>query len=128
MLDFLVNTGGWTVIQRIICHRHGALLLEDAAESFGATYKGLQTGMFGDVSAISFNGNKIVTGSAGGLLLTDDLEEANKARKWSTQSREAAPWYQHEEVGYNYRMSNIVAGVIDRGIIGTNKKAALKAA
>ncbi len=97
---------------RDICRVHGALILEDAAESFGSTYKGVQTGMFGDVSAISFNGNKIITGSAGGMLLTDSEAEANKARKWSTQSREAAAWYQHEELGYNYRMSNVIAGVV----------------
>ena len=95
-----------------ICKKHGATLIEDAAESLGATYKGRQTGTFGTYNAISFNGNKIITGSAGGMLLTDYLEAANKARKWSTQAREAAPWYQHEEVGYNYRMSNIVAGVV----------------
>ncbi len=95
-----------------ICNRHGAVLIEDAAESLGATYKGRQTGTFGDYSAISFNGNKIITGSSGGMLLTDDLEAANKARKWSTQSRENAPWYQHEEIGYNYRMSNVIAGVV----------------
>ena len=97
---------------RAICRAHGALILEDAAESFGSTYKGVQTGMFGDVSAISFNGNKIITGSAGGMLLTDSEAEANKVRKWSTQSREAAAWYQHEELGYNYRMSNVIAGVV----------------
>ncbi len=97
---------------RKIADKHGAVIVEDAAESFGATYKGKQTGTFGDVGIISFNGNKIVTGSAGGMLLTDCLEEANKARKWSTQSRENAPWYQHEELGYNYRMSNVIAGVI----------------
>ena len=95
-----------------VCKAHGALLVEDAAESFGASYKGVQTGTFGMVSAISFNGNKIVTGSSGGMLLTDSEEDDHKARKWSTQSREAAAWYQHEEMGYNYRMSNIVAGVI----------------
>ena len=95
-----------------VCRRHGALIVEDAAESFGAAYKGKQTGTFGDVSVISFNGNKIITGSAGGMLLTDDEFDANKVRKWSTQSREAAPWYQHEELGYNYRMSNIIAGII----------------
>ena len=97
---------------RTIAAKHGALIVEDAAESFGASYKGVQTGCFGDVSIISFNGNKIVTGSSGGMLLTDDIETANKVRKWSTQSRENAPWYQHEELGYNYRMSNIVAGVV----------------
>lgn len=95
-----------------ICERHGALLIEDAAEAMGATVAGKQCGSFGDYSAISYNGNKIITGSAGGCLLTDDKEVANKASKWSTQARENAPWYQHEEVGYNYRMSNVVAGVI----------------
>ena len=97
---------------REICHKHGAVLIEDAAESLGATYKGQQTGTFGNYRAISFNGNKIITGSSGGMLLTDDEHAANKARKWSTQSRENAPWYQHEEIGYNYRMSNVIAGVV----------------
>lgn len=97
---------------RKIADAHGALIVEDAAESLGATYKGVQTGMFGDYSIISFNGNKIITGSAGGMIVTDSEEDANKIRKWSTQAREDAPWYQHEELGYNYRMSNIVAGVV----------------
>ena len=97
---------------REICNKNCAILIEDAAESLGATYKGRQTGTFGTYNAISFNGNKIITGSSGGMLLTDDINAANKARKWSTQSRENAPWYQHEEVGYNYRMSNVIAGVI----------------
>ena len=97
---------------REICDRHGALLIEDAAEAMGATVHGKQCGTFGDYSAVSYNGNKIITGSAGGCLLTDDLETANKARKWSTQARENAAWYQHEEVGYNYRMSNVIAGVV----------------
>ena len=95
-----------------VCRNHGAVMIEDAAESLGASYKGRQTGTFGAFNAISFNGNKIITGSAGGMLLTDDSYAAKKARKWSTQSRENAPWYQHEEVGYNYRMSNVVAGVV----------------
>ena len=95
-----------------ICEKHGALLIEDAAEAMGATLHGKQCGSFGDYSAISYNGNKIITGSAGGCLLTNDIEVANQARKWSTQARENAPWYQHEEVGYNYRMSNVVAGVV----------------
>ena len=95
-----------------ICKKHKAILIEDAAESLGATYKGQQTGTFGDYNVISFNGNKIITGSSGGMLLTDDLKAANKARKWSTQARENAPWYQHEEIGYNYRMSNVIAGVV----------------
>ena len=97
---------------KAICDKHKAVIIEDAAESFGATYKGKQTGSFGNYNVISFNGNKIITGSCGGMLLTNDLETANKVRKWSTQSREAAPWYQHEELGYNYRLSNVVAGVI----------------
>lgn len=96
---------------RKICDAHGAVIVEDAAESFGATYKGQQTGTFGQYNCISFNGNKIITGSAGGMFLTDDLEAANKVRKWSTQARENAPWYQHEELGYNYRMSNVIAGI-----------------
>ncbi len=95
-----------------IAKKHGAVIVEDAAESMGATYHGRQTGTFGTYNAISFNGNKIITGSSGGMLLTDDLDAANKARKRSTQSRENAPWYQHEEVGYNYRMSNVIAGVV----------------
>lgn len=97
---------------RKICDKHGAKIVEDAAESLGAAYKGKQTGTFGNIGVISFNGNKIITGSSGGMLLTDSREEAEKARKWSTQSRENAPWYQHEELGYNYRMSNVIAGVV----------------
>lgn len=95
-----------------ICNRHGAVIIEDAAESLGAFYKGVQTGAFGTYNAISFNGNKIITGSSGGMLLTDSKEAADKVRKWSTQSRERAAWYQHEELGYNYRMSNVIAGVV----------------
>lgn len=97
---------------KTICDKHGALIVEDAAESLGASYKGQQTGTFGVYNCISFNGNKIITGSSGGMLLTDSKEAANKVRKWSTQSRENAPWYQHEELGYNYRMSNVIAGVV----------------
>ncbi len=97
---------------RYICDKNGAVLIEDAAESLGASYKGNMTGTFGSFNAISYNGNKIITGSCGGMLLTDDEYAANKARKWSTQSRENAPWYQHEELGYNYRMSNVTAGVV----------------
>ena len=96
---------------KAICDRHGAILIEDAAESLGATYKGVQTGTFGKYNAISFNGNKIITCSTGGMLITNDKIAADKARKWSSQSREKAPWYQHEDVGYNYRMSNIIAGI-----------------
>ena len=97
---------------KAICEKYGAIIIEDAAESMGATYKGVQTGTFGRYNAISFNGNKIITGSSGGMLLTDDEDAANKVRKWSTQARENAPWYQHEEIGYNYRMSNVIAGVV----------------
>ncbi len=104
---------------RAVAKAHDALIIEDAAESLGALYKGRQTGTFGDYNAISFNGNKIITGSSGGMFLTDSREDADKVRKWSTQSREASPWYQHEEIGYNYRMSNVIAGVI-RGQIPPN--------
>lgn len=97
---------------KAICDKHGAVIIEDAAESLGATYKGRHTGTFGSFNCISFNGNKIITGSSGGMLLTDSKEAADKVRKWSTQSRENAPWYQHEELGYNYRMSNVIAGVV----------------
>lgn len=97
---------------KAIADANGAVIVEDAAESFGATYKGKETGSFGNYNCISFNGNKIITGSAGGCFLTDSEEDANKVRKWSTQSRENAAWYQHEELGYNYRMSNVIAGVV----------------
>ena len=108
----LYGTPGKVDEIREICDRHGAVIIEDAAESLGATYKGVQTGSFGKYNCISFNGNKIITGSSGGMLLTDDKDAAEKVRKWSTQSRENAPWYQHEELGYNYRMSNVIAGVV----------------
>ena len=97
---------------KAICDKHGALIIEDAAESLGATYKGKGTGHLGDYNIISFNGNKIITGSSGGMFLTDNEDDAKKVRKWSTQSRENALWYQHEELGYNYRMSNVIAGVV----------------
>lgn len=97
---------------KAICEKNNAIIIEDAAESFGATYKGVETGSLGTYNVISFNGNKIITGSAGGMFLTDSKEAADKVRKWSTQARENAPWYQHEEIGYNYRMSNVIAGVI----------------
>ena len=101
---------------KAICDEHDALIVEDAAESFGAKYKlngkWVETGALGNYSCLSFNGNKIITGSAGGMFLTDSREDAEKVRKWSTQSREPALWYQHEELGYNYRMSNIVAGIV----------------
>ena len=112
VIAHLYGTPGKVDEIREICDSHDAVIIEDAAESLGATYKGRQTGTFGKYNCISFNGNKIITGSSGGMFLTDDLEAANKVRKWSTQSRENAPWYQHEELGYNYRMSNVIAGVV----------------
>jgi dTDP-4-amino-4,6-dideoxygalactose transaminase len=111
IIAHLYGTPGKVDELREICNRHGAIIIEDAAESLGATYKGVQTGTFGTYNAISLNGNKIITGTSGGMLLTDDEEAMEKVKKWSTQSREAAPWYQHEELGYNYRMSNVIAGV-----------------
>lgn len=109
-----------------ICEKHNAIIIEDAAESLGASYKGVQTGTFGVYNCISFNGNKIITGSAGGMLLTDDEDAANKVRKWSTQARENAPWYQHEELGYNYRMSNVIAGIIRGQYLHLEEHVALK--
>lgn len=113
---------------RAICDRHDAIIVEDAAEALGASYKGKPCGSFGTFNAISFNGNKIVTGSSGGMFLTDDRHAAEKVRKWSTQSREAAPWYQHEELGYNYRMSNIVAGVARGNLLHMEEHIAQKKA
>ena len=95
-----------------VCKRHDAVLIEDAAESLGASFDGKKTGGFGRHNIISFNGNKIITGSAGGAYVTDDAEAAKRIRKWSTQARDDAPWYQHTELGYNYRMSNVIAAVI----------------
>ena len=118
VIAHLYGTPGKIDEIRAIAKKHGCLIVEDAAESLGATYKSsqtgsfFQTGSFGDIGAISFNGNKVITGSSGGMLLTNSLDEANKVRKWSTQAREAAPWYQHEEMGWNYRMSNLIAGCV----------------
>lgn len=112
VMAHLYGTPGKIDELREICDYYGAVIIEDAAESLGATYHGKQTGSFGSYNAISFNGNKIITGSSGGMLLTDSEEAAKKVRKWSTQARENAPWYQHEELGYNYRMSNVIAGVV----------------
>lgn len=94
-----------------ICNKHNVILIEDAAESLSATYKGKQTGSFGKYAGLSFNGNKLITTSGGGMLLTHSKETANKARFWATQAKDPAPWYQHSELGYNYRMSNVVAGI-----------------
>ena len=116
VLAHLYGTPGKMAELKAICDCHGALIVEDAAESFGAKYlldgQWRETGSLGDYNCISFNGNKIITGSSGGMFLTDSKDDADKVRKWSTQSRENAPWYQHEEIGYNYRMSNVIAGVV----------------
>lgn len=111
-----------------ICEKHGAILIEDAAESLSATYKGRQTGTFGKYNAISFNGNKIITTSGGGMLITDSEEARKKAFFWATQSREPFPWYQHEEIGYNYRMSNVVAGIGRGQLVHLDEHRALKEA
>ena len=97
---------------REVTEKYGAIIVEDAAEALGASYKGGKAGNLGDYNVISFNGNKIITGSSGGMFLTNQIEDAHKVKKWSTQAKEIAPWYQHEEMGYNYRMSNVIAGVI----------------
>ena len=116
VIAHLYGTPGKVEELKAVCDKHGAVIVEDAAESFGAKYllngEWVETGALGDFNCISFNGNKIITGSCGGMFLTDSKDDADKVRKWSTQSREAAPWYQHEEIGYNYRMSNVIAGVI----------------
>ena len=116
VLAHLYGTPGKMEEIRKIAAEHGAVIVEDAAESLGARVlvdgQWAETGSLGDYCCISFNGNKIITGSSGGMFLTNSQEDAEKVRKWSTQSREAAPWYQHEEIGYNYRMSNLVAGVV----------------
>ncbi|MBQ0083928.1 MAG: aminotransferase class V-fold PLP-dependent enzyme [Clostridiales bacterium] len=94
-----------------VCKKHGAILIEDAAEALSSNYKGIRCGTFGEYNALSFNGNKIITTSGGGMLITKTAEARSKALFWSTQAREQAPWYQHEDIGFNYRMSNVVAGI-----------------
>jgi len=94
-----------------ICRENGAALIEDAAEGLGGEYKGKKLGSFGDFGILSFNGNKIITTSGGGMLVGNDTDKLATVLKWITQSREPAKWYQHEELGYNYRMSNICAGI-----------------
>lgn len=115
-----------------ICKEHNILIVEDAAEALGAycyiNGQKKMAGALGDYNAISFNGNKIVTGSSGGMFLTDSEEDANKVRKWSTQARENAPWYQHEELGYNYRMSNIIAGIARGNMLHIDEHIAQKKA
>lgn len=132
VIAHLYGTPGKMEELKKICDAHGALIVEDAAESLGAKYKlngkWAEIGTLGNYNCISFNGNKIITGSAGGMFLTNSLEDANKVRKWSTQSRENAPWYQHEEIGYNYRMSNIIAGIVRGQIPYLDKHIAQKKA
>lgn len=111
ILVHLYGTPAKTDEIRAICRRRGVTLIEDAAEALSATYKGEQCGTLGDLGVLSFNGNKIITTSGGGALLTKDAASREKAFFWATQSRESAPWYQHEEIGYNYRMSNVCAGI-----------------
>lgn len=94
-----------------LCKKYNAILIEDAAEALSATYMGRQCGTFGKYSALSFNGNKIITTSGGGMLITEDEKSRDKAYFWATQSKEPFPWYEHKEIGYNYRMSNVVAGI-----------------
>jgi pyridoxal phosphate-dependent aminotransferase EpsN len=94
-----------------ICSRHDLLLIEDAAESLGATYKGRHTGTYGHISIFSFNGNKIITTSGGGMIVANDSAIIDKARFLATQARDPAPHYQHSQIGYNYRMSNVLAGI-----------------
>ncbi len=96
---------------KALCDEYDVILIEDAAESLSAAYKAKQTGSFGKYSAVSFNGNKIITSSGGGMFLSNDEEAVQKVRFFSTQAREPFPHYQHKEIGYNYRMSNIVAGI-----------------
>ncbi|MDO5445218.1 MAG: DegT/DnrJ/EryC1/StrS family aminotransferase [Eubacteriales bacterium] len=94
-----------------ICKAHNAILIEDAAEALSSTYHGRACGTFGDLAAFSFNGNKIITSSCGGMLISRTREQREKAFFWATQAREKSPWYEHKELGYNYRMSNILAGI-----------------
>lgn len=111
-----------------LCDRYNVTLIEDAAESLSAKYKGRQTGTFGKFNAISFNGNKIITSSGGGMFLSDDEEAVKKVRFYSTQARDPAPWYQHSEIGYNYRMSNVVAGIGRGQLLHLDEHKALKKA
>ena len=108
-----------------ICKKHNVPLIEDAAESLGSYYKGKHTGTFGDYGVFSFNGNKIITTSGGGMLVSNNEDKIEKARFWSTQSRDQARHYQHTELGFNYRMSNVVAG-IGRGQLKILDKRVLK--
>ena len=94
-----------------ICKKHNVPLIEDAAESLGSIYNGQQTGTFGEYGVFSFNGNKIITTSGGGMLVSNNEDGIKKVRFWATQSKEPVRHYEHKEIGYNYRMSNICAGI-----------------
>lgn len=126
MLAHLYGTPAKMEEIEAVCRKHGATLIEDAAEALGSTYKGRFCGTFGDVAALSFNGNKIITTSGGGMLITGSAEQRSKAMFWATQAREAAPWYQHEELGYNFRMSNVVAGIGRGQLLHLEEHRALK--
>lgn len=109
-----------------ICNEHNVPLIEDAAESLSTTYKGRQTGTFGKIGIISFNGNKIITTSGGGMMLSKNEEYTKKATFLSTQARDPAPYYQHSNIGYNYRMSNVVAGIGRGQLLHLEEHKALK--
>ena len=96
---------------KAVCDKYDAPILEDAAESLDSKYKGIHTGTFGELSALSFNGNKIITTSGGGMLLSDDEKAIKKVKFWATQARDNYPYYHHTELGYNYRLSNVSAGI-----------------
>ena len=107
----LFGTAAKIDVIKDICDRHGATLIEDAAEALGSYYKGRHCGTWGDYNVISFNGNKIITSSSGGMLLTKTEEERSRAFKYATQSREPVIWFEHHDIGYNYRLSNVSAGI-----------------
>lgn len=109
-----------------LCEKYNAVMIEDAAESLSATYKERQSGTFGKYNVVSFNGNKIITGTSGGMLLSDDEAAISKAKFLSTQAREPFPWYQHCELGYNYRMSNLIAGVARGQLLHLDQHKAMK--
>ena len=111
-----------------ICRRHGVALIEDAAEGFGAEYRGRSLGTFGDLSVLSFNGNKIITTSGGGMLITKDEALRQKALYYATQAREGVAWYEHKEIGYNYRLSNVCAGIGRGQLLHLDEHRARKAA
>ncbi len=111
-----------------ICKEHNVPVIEDAAEAMGSTYKGKQAGTFGDIGIFSFNGNKIITTSGGGMLVSKNEEDTKKATLLATQARDAAPHYQHSVIGYNYRMSNVVAGIGRGQLLHLDEHIALKRA